>query len=248
MADLAYTTLGGIVAGAPNVASDVTTAFTQAQTSINNVDAEQLTNTLAQYTGVNNGSHVGRGKSIITTTESRTNTAYGTLTTPDQVTGIVLPTDGIIFVAYQATWQATTGGTARAAIFLGSNQLKISTSTSGTAPQTQAASGPSGSAADSILCSSPGGLVSAMSVLTYSGDVTTGQVIGTATDGTNTIRQEIGGANFTSPDSSFVPGGAAGPVGIFAAAGTYTVSVQFKASSGSVTAKNRKLWVWTLGF
>ena len=32
-----------------------------------------------------------RGKSIISTVESRSNTAYATLTTPDQVTGIVLP-------------------------------------------------------------------------------------------------------------------------------------------------------------
>jgi hypothetical protein len=34
---------------------------------------------------------------------------------------------------------------------------------------------------------------------------------------------------------------------VFGAAGTYTVSAQFKATSGSVTAKERKLWVATLG-
>lgn len=44
MATLTYTTLGGITAGAPNVASDVTTAFTQAQTAINSVDDTQYTN------------------------------------------------------------------------------------------------------------------------------------------------------------------------------------------------------------
>jgi len=44
MAVLSYTTLGGILAGAPNVASDVTTAFTQAQTSINNVQDDQYVN------------------------------------------------------------------------------------------------------------------------------------------------------------------------------------------------------------
>jgi hypothetical protein len=44
LATLTYTTLGGIVAGAPNTASDVTTAFTQAQTSINNVEDTQYTN------------------------------------------------------------------------------------------------------------------------------------------------------------------------------------------------------------
>lgn len=39
-----------------------------------------------------------------------------------------------------------------------------------------------------------------------------------------------------------------GFVVLFAAAGTYDVSVQFKSSSGTVTAKERKLWVWTMGF
>jgi hypothetical protein len=31
-------------------------------------------------------------------------------------------------------------------------------------------------------------------------------------------------------------------------AGTYDFSVRFKSSSGSVTAKNRKLWVASIGF
>lgn len=34
---------------------------------------------------------------------------------------------------------------------------------------------------------------------------------------------------------------------IFAAAGTYAMSVQYKATSGSVTAKERKLWVGVMG-
>lgn len=33
----------------------------------------------------------------------------------------------------------------------------------------------------------------------------------------------------------------------FAAAGTYNISVQYKATSGSITAKERKLWVAVLG-
>jgi hypothetical protein len=42
-----------------------------------------------------------------------------------------------------------------------------------------------------------------------------------------------------------------GPGGVcyvFAAAGTYDVSVQFKASSGSITAKSRKLWVSSVDY
>jgi hypothetical protein len=34
---------------------------------------------------------------------------------------------------------------------------------------------------------------------------------------------------------------------VYAAAGTYTVGAKYKATSGSVTAKNRKLWVRVLG-
>src|ERR1044072_980378 len=73
--------------------------------------------------GVNEGSNVRRGKSIISTTESRTNTAYGLLTTPDRVQNIVLPTDGLIFILFHATWQQAVASAARAAIFIGANQL-----------------------------------------------------------------------------------------------------------------------------
>jgi hypothetical protein len=59
----------------------------------------------------------------------------------------------------------------------------------------------------------------------YTGDVTTGQIVGTVS-----------------------AAGLGGPCYFFAAAGTYTISIQVKASSASVTIKNRKLWVWTIGF
>jgi hypothetical protein len=39
-----------------------------------------------------------------------------------------------------------------------------------------------------------------------------------------------------------------GSVRVEAAAGTYTVSVQFSATSGSVTVRSRKLWVEAKGF
>jgi surface-anchored protein len=33
---------------------------------------------------------------------------------------------------------------------------------------------------------------------------------------------------------------------IFAAAGTYKITVQFKASSGNVKVKERNLWAWII--
>lgn len=271
MATLTYTTLGGITAGAPNTASDVTTAFTQAQTAINTIDAAQLNtnsvttakitdanvtaakldNTLAAYTGVNNGSLVARGKTIIATTESRTNTAYGTLTTPDQVASIVMPTDGLIYVVYQATWQASVAGAAKAAIFVGANQLKVA---SGAGLVTQAAVEGSGSTGvDRPLASFPFGLIGSQGAA-YAGDATTGQVCGVApfySAGYYGALYELGSQQFDASSSAGAAptgAGAGGPCVLFAAAGTYTISVQFKSSSGSVTAKNRKLWVWSMAF
>lgn len=164
-----------------------------------------------------------RGKSIIAATESRTNTSYATLTTPDIVRNIVLPTDGLIKVAFQGTWQNSVSTAGRAAIFVGSNQLKLSTN--GTPnPVAQEANGGNVTNSDGSLVTAAWGLMSS-NQSSYSGDVTTGQVIG---------------VNDTLP--------AAGPVYLFAAAGTYDISIQYKSTSGSITAKNRKLWVWTEPF
>jgi hypothetical protein len=202
-------------------------AITLAKIAASILTEAKFSTTLLQKLGLNDGAQVGRGKSIIATTESRTNAAYGLLTTPDRVQNIVLPTDGLIAVAFTGTWQWTVGGgAARAAIFVGANQLKA-TSNAGGAPGVQEIAGSNGVNVDESFTSSPGGLVGQSSQTggAYPGDATTGQVVG---------------LQFTT-----LPGG---PCLIFAAAGTYDVSVQFKASSGSVTAKNRKLWVWTVGF
>jgi hypothetical protein len=155
-------------------------------------------------------------KSIIPTAESRNNAAYGTLPTPDQVT-VVLPTDGLLKILFQATWQESVTNAARAAIFIGANQLVASTTAAATPPVQAASLSPTGSGVDALLTTTVSGLSGAQSAANYTGDLTTGQLVGSTTAG--------------------------GPCFVFAAAGTYVVSVQFKASSGSVTAKNRKLWV-----
>lgn len=198
------------------------------------VTANNLSTALAQMLGVTNVANTGRGKTIIATAESRTNTAYGTLTTADQVTGIVLPTAGLIFVAYMAMWQESVDGAARAAIFVGANQLKIAGGSSA-APFVQEARNPGGAGINKPLSTGPQGLEGALSAsaTAYTGHVTTGQAVGVLDEG-GTLDGTVG--------FGF------GPCTIFAAAGTYTISVQYKASSGSVTASNRNLWVWTQSF
>jgi hypothetical protein len=168
-----------------------------------------------------------RGKSIITTEETRTNTAYGLLTTPDRVSGIVLPEDGLIAVGYKAQWKSSVQGAGAAAIFVGSTQLGVP----GNAPGVSTEITTQHSFADLYghLFSTAGWGLEAFPA--------------TADDPTTPTL--LGGRTEQGLDNSFKAGGVAY---IFAAAGTYDVSVQFKASSGSVTAKNRKLWVWTEAF
>lgn len=168
------------------------------------------------------------GTTNIATEQNRENAAYGLLGTPDEVE-VVLPENCLIIVGFQATWKSTVATSSSAAIFIGSNQLKISEVTGGP-PSVQSASLLGPEAHWESLTSYTGGLVSAEAKAgnsEYTADVTTGQVIG------------IGSNSFTS----VVP--VSGMCSIFAAAGTYKVSIQYKASSGKVIVKNRKLWVET---
>jgi hypothetical protein len=179
--------------------------------------------------GLTAGTTVRRGQTNISTTESVTSTTYTTLTTPDKVVSVVLPANGLIAVAYQATWQESVSAAARAAIFVGANQLKLASASAAGGPAVQETSlNASGGTVnqDKPLTATALGLFGGEGAQNgaYTGDVTTGQIVG-----------ELGPVS-------------AGPCYIFAAAGTYDISIQFKASSGSVTAKNRKLWCWTLGF
>jgi hypothetical protein len=145
----------------------------------------------------------------------------------------VLPTDGLICVAYSAVWKESVNAAARAAIFVGSNQLKRPVFTASSAPQ-EAKLFVITTDLYKPLFTSPTGLEwdTIRTITNESGNLntvpTTGQVVG-------------GGSN----DDKILAGG---PCYIFAAAGTYDISVQFKASSGSVTAMTRKLWVWTQAF
>ena len=204
--------------------------------------------TVAEKLGLSQTGLVHSGKSIIAAAETRANAAYGLLGTPDRVQNVVLPTDGVIQVIYHATWKETGAdtGSARAAIFVGANQLKVGRKDS--APVTQAAAGWSNGAYRPLttftygLISEDGG--------TDSSDVTTGQVLGAFIQfpyGTGKTSHEIAGTVLTDTVGAIQPTiPLGGPVYIFAAAGTYDISVQFKTidgASSTLTAKDRKLFV-----
>lgn len=151
--------------------------------------------------------------SIISTEQSRESSSYGKLATPDEVTGVVLPANGLLFIAFSAHVKSSVSENGQAAFFLGANQLKKSTSTK----QVQEAS--TVGTEFTQFGSSDSGM--AQYGESNTADVTTGQIIGSGTLGGYTL--------------------------VFAEAGTYTVSVQFKAITGKVTAKERKLWVGVMG-
>lgn len=163
-----------------------------------------------------------KGKSIIPGQETRTNVAYGLMTTPDRVQNIVLPTDGLLAIAFKAIWRESVDGAARAALFIGANQLKIAAPT---APVVQEAT--LGAGSPNIyngLASAANGLFSSNNATAHGGEVTTGQVVHSSS-------------------------GTAGAFClVFAAAGTYDISVQFKSSSGSLDVTERKLWVEARGY
>lgn len=204
-----------------------------------------LNGTLAQSAGLNTSSLTTKGSFAKSASDTFSVTAFPSVTSslpptttqaPDQVSGITLPTNGIIVVWYHATWLESTANAGSADIFIGANQLRQYTGTA--SPALSPAS--NGAAVSTVLGSYFGGLASADGFLSvggpnYAGDVTTGQV--------------IGGAGVRGLASGTGSSSVGGPCYIFAAAGTYTISVQFCATSGhTVTASNRKLWVAALDF
>lgn len=156
--------------------------------------------------------------SNVATSQSVTSTSYTTLGTPDRVSNVVVGTNSLLEIWYQAMWQSSVTAAAKAAIFIGSNQLQAIVNSTSTAPAVQEATIGSTINVNQVLATYPAGLLPGAQTSNYTGDVTTGQVVGAY------------GVN-------------SGWCSVFVAAGTYTVSVQFKSSSGSVTASNRKLWV-----
>lgn len=164
---------------------------------------------------------------IIATEETRTNTSYGTMTTPDEVKEVVLPTNALLVVTYMALMKGSANtesatSIADAAIFLSATQLK---GNAVTAPAVQAAS----------ISDSPRDTTNKFQFLRTVAATTSAEGLAVTSEET--------------AFGAFVTTGmvAPSPTQIFAAPGTYNVNVRFKAPSGTVTVKERKLWVGVLG-
>ncbi len=184
-------------------------------------------NTALIRAGVSDSTVVRRGKSVIATSETRSNVAYGLLTTPDRVSSVVLPTDGLLFVRYRALVK-TSGPTAEVAIFVGANQLKTLKP----------------NAVPAVLEQSLGINEDFFSAL-Y-----TNKLYGLAVDSSSTVDTSLVTTGFVTGAGNPAANQGEDTLCIEGLpGGTYDVSVQYKTSGGvTVTSKERKLAVWTMGF
>lgn len=236
---------------APGANSLQDATVTTSKLADDSVTANKLDDaTVLAQLGLNGQGVVRRGKQNIPGSESRTNAAYGTLTTPDVVADVVLPTDGLIVVMYSATWLNATASAGRAAIFLDNTQLVVAdnattTAPSASAPVVQAAVGPNSTDSTAPLVTFGGGLAGAGTPNNQPTEATTGQAVGWyQSHGAVTGTQ----GKWTNGSTTFDVANIGAPCYVFAAAGTYDVGVRFKSASGAVTVKNRKLWVWSIAF
>ncbi len=212
------------VAGQPNSTEDpkIPTALTTIGTVINgNLDAVNLSAALAQSANVNQSGQIVKGYTAVATSQLVGGASYATLATPDQVTGVVLPTGGLLAVWYIAQWTSNGGaGTAKAAIFVGGNQLVAAPAAGGAIAVQEVGNSTSNV---ELLTSAPLGLQG-----------TTGASGSTTPDYTTGMAIAVGGGG--------------GPCYIVAPAGTYTVSVKFKVSAGTSAIAARHLYVQALSF
>jgi len=179
------------------------------------------------------------GKSVVTPQEVVASGDYALMPTPDKVT-VVLPEDGLLAIAFHGMWAFSPSAAAgRAAIFIGSNQLRYIAAGNGFG-----GIGTAGQYAD--LGSTPAGVYRPLTTWAhglvtnnasnsdaYGGGVTTGQIIGLS----------VGSAQVGAVPSSPTGASAGGICYAFAAAGTYDVSVRYW---GNIAAQKRRLWVWTM--
>lgn len=157
---------------------------------------------------------------IIPTEETRENTSFGKLATADEIKEVIVPENSLILVNYSGLVKNSVGGTLRASLFIGANQLKKFGSSE--APPVQESSGLTNTSNWGTVVSSATGIQIIDNLTGSNSFVTTGLVAATGGQGAPFYIQKL-------------------------AAGTYNISIQFKSSSGSITAKERLLQVGVMG-
>jgi hypothetical protein len=146
--------------------------------------------------------------SLINTEESRTNTAYGTLTTPDEIK-VPVNAAGLLVIEYAAEIESSVAAAGRIALFI--NGTQVARYGGGASVQVE------GSSIGTGWC-----------------------FVTTAPDKMNISEGPVGVA--TSALLLLATGTTGGPMFHGVPAGEYTVTARYKATSGTITAKNRRLY------
>lgn len=169
-------------------------------------------------------------KSIIAAEQTR-GTGLDYLGTPDKVTGIVVPPNGLIVVLFMALVKNTSGFEGKAAIVIDDD------------PVTRWQGGGGGPGENERYFPNDAGEYKAL--------VTTGAGLATVSDSGTPEQTAPSGPHIVGLDDS-VSGDQrqlGGPCYIVhPAGGEVDVGIQFGGDSGTTSAKNRCLWVWSMAF
>lgn len=144
------------------------------------VGLQHLAPLVVQDLGLTSGGFSGRAKINIALADTQAGAGFAVMpTTADQVS-VTLNTDGLLFIAYQALWKASTG-TAQAGIFL--NGVALTAGAANAVPSVTAAQTSSANAFYQPLYTQSGlqGLTALSSTTTDSTEVTTGEIVAGAT-------------------------------------------------------------------
>jgi hypothetical protein len=159
---------------------------------------------------------------VIASEQSLTNKSeYTPMGTADEVTGLIVPENGVLLIAYLASIKSSSNEVnATACLFIDGTALSIGGSGSIAAVSTKSTA-----------------------FLALSSDALTGLAISDLSRGTFASKP----AQLVSSSAVAGTGGAGLAAVVFKEAGTHTVLVQFKCATATVTVKERRLAAWVMG-
>jgi hypothetical protein len=167
------------------------------------------------------------GSSYNANPDSVSSTSYANPSSSfDRVQNIIVPTDGLLVVGFAGLWKVSAASTMGAALFIGANQLKNLNTASGGAPiLAEGTNTTAGATSYGFMHSGRQGIGVGSAPATDTTLVNTGMILYEPTTSTD------GGLCYIS-----------------VAAGTYDVSVKYKISTGTLTVKERRLWVHSVQY
>lgn len=165
------------------------------------------------------------GKLYVPTQETIVSTTYALATTPDRIQNVVMPTDGLFAIGFIGMWKVSAAATVNACVHLGANPVKAPNTASGGSPiNAEAQASPGLATGYTWVTTSKFGMAGTMAAGADASTVSTGMTLW---------------------NQAFGDGGL---VQVFAAAGTYDISVQWKTSTGTLSIKERRLWVHAIPY